>query len=63
MFWFPALVAWAIKQPVMRYGGKRLCGRFRPFFLGMIFGEFGLAVLWTIVNWAADVPAQSFPWP
>ena len=63
VFWFPVLVAWAIKKPLMRYGGIKLYGRFRPFFLGMIFGEFGLAVLWTIVSWAADVPAPSFPWP
>jgi len=63
VFWFPVLVAWAIKQPLTRYGGMRLYRRFRPFFLGMIFGEFGLAVLWTIVSWAANVPAPSFPWP
>ena len=63
VFWFPVLVAWAIKQPLMRYGGIKHYRKFRPFFLGMIFGEFGLAVLWTIVSWAADVPAPSFPWP
>ena len=63
VFWFPVLVAWAIKQPMMRYGGMKLYRNFRPFFLGMIFGEFGLAVLWTIISWAANVPAPSFPWP
>ncbi len=63
VFWFPVLVAWAIKQPLMRYGGVKLYRKYRPFFLGMVFGEFGLAVLWTIVSWAADVPAPSFPWP
>lgn len=63
VFWCPVLVAWAIKQPLMRYGGIKLYQRYRPFFLGMIFGEFGMAVLWTIVSWAADVPAPSFPWP
>lgn len=63
VFWFPVLVAWTIKQPLMRYGGIKLYQRYRPFFLGMIFGEFGMAVLWTIVSWAADVPAPTFPWP
>ncbi len=63
VFWCPVLVAWAIKQPMMRYGGIKLYRRLRPLFLGMIFGEFGMAVLWTIVSWAADVPAPSFPWP
>jgi len=63
VFWFPVLVAWTIKQPLMRYGGVKNYQKYRPFFLGMIFGEFGIAVLWTIVSWAADVPAPSFPWP
>ena len=63
VFWFPVLVAWTIKQPMMRYGGMKLYRKFRPFFMGMIFGEFGLAVLWTIISWAADVPAPTFPWP
>jgi len=63
VFWFPVLVAWAIKEPLLRYGGIKLYGKLRPFFLGMIFGEFSMAVLWTIVSWAIDVPAPSFPWP
>lgn len=63
VFWFPVLVAWSIKQPLVRYGGMKIYRRFRPFFLGMIFGEFGSAVLWTIISWAANVPAPSFPWP
>ena len=63
VFWFPVFVAWTIKQPLMRYGGMKQYRKFRPLFLGMVFGEFGLAVLWTIVSWAANVPAPSFPWP
>lgn len=63
VFWFPVFSAWAIKQPLVRYGGIRLYRKLRPFFLGMIFGEFGMAVLWTIISWAMDVPAPSFPWP
>ncbi|MFC1715226.1 DUF6785 family protein [Candidatus Poribacteria bacterium] len=63
VFWFPVLVAWSIKQPLMRYGGLKIYQQYRPFFLGMVFGEFGMAVLWTIVSWAADVPAPTFPWP
>ncbi len=63
VFWFPVLVAWSIKQPMMRYGGMKIYRKFRPFFMGMIFGEFSLALLWTIVSWVADVPAPAFPWP
>ena len=63
VFWFPVLVAWSIKQPLLRYGSIKIYRRFRPLFLGMIFGEFGSAVLWTIISWIADVPGPSFPWP
>lgn len=63
VFWCPVLVAWLIKQPLLKYGGMRLYRKARPFFLGMIFGEFGMAVIWTIVSWIFGVPAPSFPWP
>ena len=64
VFWCPVLVAWSIKQPLIRYGGMKLYRKLRPFFLGMIFGEFGMAVVWTVISWAAKIPAvPSFPWP
>ncbi len=63
VFWFPVLIAWSVKTPIMRYGGIRQYQRLRPFFLGMIFGEFSMAVIWTLISWAANVPAPFFPWP
>lgn len=63
VFWFPCLVAWLIKSLIMRYGGMRTYVGARPFFLGMILGEFSMAVIWTIVSWAANAPAPAFPWP
>ena len=63
VFWFPVLIAWCIKTPILRYSGIRQYQRLRPFFLGMVFGEFGMAVLWTLISWAANVPAPFFPWP
>ena len=63
VFWFPVLIAWSIKMPLLRYSGIRQYQRFRPFFLGMVFGEFSMAVLWTLISWAANVPAPFFPWP
>jgi hypothetical protein len=63
VFWFPVLIAWLIKTPVMRYGGIRQYQRLRPFFLGMVFGEFSMAVIWTVISWATTVPAPFFPWP
>jgi len=63
VFWFPMLVAWAVKSLVVHYGGMRLYSRLRPLFLGLIFGEFTAAVLWTIVAAVCGIRAPFFPWP
>ena len=61
-YWLSILAAWAIKSPLMRYAGVRSYRKARPFFLGLILGEFTMALLWTMLNWLADVPAPYFPW-
>ena len=61
-FWFPMLIAWVTKSLVVRYGGMRLYGRLRPLFLGMIFGEFTAAVMWTLIAVFWHVRAPFFPW-
>ena len=47
---FNAFLAWAIKGPVLRYGGVNLYKRVRPFFLGMILGQFTLYGLFWIID-------------
>ncbi len=37
--------------------------RARPWFFGMILGEFGMAVVWTLVSAVTDAPTPVFPWP
>lgn len=64
VFWFPCMVAWIIKVLVLRYGGMNLYRRLRPFFLGLVLGEFTVAVLFTlpaIIN--RFIPTPLFPWP
>ncbi|MDH7568496.1 MAG: hypothetical protein QHJ73_02770 [Armatimonadota bacterium] len=63
VFWFPCLVAWIIKSLVQRYGGMKWYLVGRPFFLGMILGEFSMAVLWTALAALFGIPAPQFPWP
>ena len=63
VFWFSCFVAWLIKVLVLRYGGMRLYIRARPWFLGMVLGEFGMAVVWTLVSALTGAPTPSFPWP
>jgi hypothetical protein len=62
VFWFSALVSWAIKALVLRYGGMRLYRQARPFFLGLILGEFTMALFWTLANFLLDIPTPAFPW-
>jgi hypothetical protein len=63
VFWFPILVAWILKTVILGAGGMRLYRRARMFFLGMIFGEFTMAVLFTIYACITNNPVPFFPWP
>ena len=63
VFWFPCLVAWVCKVIILRYGGMRLYSRIRPFFLGMVLGEFTMAVLWSAPSLFWRTPTPVFPWP
>jgi Family of unknown function (DUF6785)/Domain of unknown function (DUF6784) len=63
VFWFPMFVAWLIKSLVIHYGGMRLFTKLRPFFLGLIFGEFTCATMWTLLAIFFDIPVPAFPWP
>jgi hypothetical protein len=63
VFWFPVLVAWVLKTALMRYGGVKTYRQARPFFLGLIFGEFFMAVFWTVISAIFRTNAPFFPWP
>ncbi len=64
VFWFPCMVAWFLKVIMLRYGGMKLYARARPFFLGMVLGEFTTAVLFTLpALFNRYTPTPNFPWP
>ncbi len=63
VFWWPCLVAWLCKVLILRYGGMRLYSKARPFFLGMVLGEFTMGVLWSIPCILWRTPTPFFPWP
>jgi len=46
----PALVAWMVKLPVMRYGGVRTYARFLPFFIGLAVGDFAMGSFWPLMG-------------
>lgn len=61
-FWFPCFMAWVLKALTMRYGGMKLFVRARPFFLGLVLGEFGMMALLVLLNVFLGLPPPPFPW-
>jgi hypothetical protein len=49
-FWMAMMLGWAIKFFVLRYGGVKLFKQLRPFFLGLILGEFLSVGAWFFVD-------------
>jgi len=62
VFWFPCFTAWLIKVNLMKYGGMRGYLQARPLFLGLVVGEFSIAVAWTVLAWAVGTAVPGFPW-
>jgi len=63
VFWFPILIAWVLKSIVLYIGGIQQYRKFQPFFMGLILGEFSMAVIWTAISYFMRTPAPFFPWP
>ena len=56
---FSVFVAWLIKTLVVRYGGPKLYMRTRPFFLGLILGQFVASGIWASINHFAGTPVST----
>ncbi len=61
-FWFPCFIAWGLKSLTLRYGGAGQYTKVRPLFLGLVIGEFAMAVLSVILYLLFRLPAPAFPW-
>ena len=48
--WSSILVAWIVKTAILRYGGGGTYQRTRPFFIGLIMGQFAVAGLWLVID-------------
>ena len=53
---FSVLLAWLIKTVVIKYGGPQLYLKTRPFFLGLILGQFVTAGFWLAVSHFTKIP-------
>lgn len=49
--WLSIFIAWLIKLSVIKYGGPQLYHTTRPFFLGLIAGQFAVAGLWLVIDY------------
>ena len=48
---FSVFLAWLLKTVVMKYGGPQLYLRTRPFFLGLVLGQFVTAGVWYFIDY------------
>ena len=60
--WFSIFLAWLIKMVVLTYGGARLFRRIRPFFLGLIAGQFVIAGFWLCVDFLTGMTDNMVFW-
>ena len=55
-FWFPIFIAWLLKWLILRHGGLRSHRKAKPFFFGLIIGEFFVMSLFSLANLFFGVP-------
>ncbi len=48
--WFSIFLAWLVKIIVLHYGGPRMFRALRPFFLGLVLGQFVSVGVWTLID-------------
>lgn len=61
VYWSSFFVGWLLKLLVLRYGGAVYYKRFRPFFLGLILGEFVMGILWALLSGLFGMPSPGIP--
>jgi len=59
--WFSVMTGWLIKVCVLKFGGLRAYRRYRPFFLGLIVGEYFMAAFWSFVGMKTGVGYWGLP--
>ncbi|MEE2833689.1 MAG: DUF6785 family protein [Candidatus Latescibacterota bacterium] len=60
--WFSIFLAWLFKLVIIKYGGPRFYQLARPFFLGLIAGQFVTAALWLFIDFLAGMTDNVVFW-
>ena len=60
--WLSVFIAWAVKSMILKYGGPRMFRRLRPFFLGLIFGQFTVSGVWYFIDFATGKTGNMLFW-
>jgi len=55
-------LAWLIKSIILKYGGPTLFHRARPFFLGLIVGQFFVAGIWLVIDYFTGMTDNNIYW-
>jgi len=59
--WFSVLAGWFIKVLVLKFGGLGAYRRYRPFFLGLIVGEYFMAAFWSLLGMFTGIGYWGLP--
>ncbi len=59
---FSVFLAWLFKTIILKYGGPSLFQRARPFFLGLILGQFAVAGLWLVIDYFTGMTDNNIYW-
>ncbi len=60
--WCPIVIAGIAKASLLRIGGLRLYARAVPFFIGLVVGDYAVAVVMTVLGWLVGSPLYK-PFP
>ncbi|GIX08097.1 MAG: hypothetical protein KatS3mg115_2500 [Candidatus Poribacteria bacterium] len=60
--WLTVFLAWALKWTFLRWGGVRLYRQMRPFFLGLILGQFVCNGTWILIDIVTGTKGNQIFW-
>ncbi len=61
VYWSSFFVGWLVKALILRYGGATTYRNFRPFFLGLILGEFATGIIWALLSGLLGIASPAIP--